>query len=81
MKNDILEMLSKYKFVIDSKFMLENKQHGTTPIWVLVFYTDESERMVYLEFTLDDVRGIDIRFDTVSAFLEIEVAEEIQDGN
>lgn len=81
MKNDILEMLSKYKFVIDSKFMLENKQHGTTPIWELVFYTDEGERMVYLEFTLDDVRGIDIRFDTVSAFLEIEVAEEIQDGN
>ena len=81
MKNDILEMLCKYKFVIDSKFMLENKQHGTTPIWELVFYTDEGERMVYLEFTLDDVRGIDIRFDTVSAFLEIEVAEEIQDGN
>lgn len=79
MKNGILEMLSKYKFVIDSKFMLENKQHGTTPIWELVFYTDDGERGHYLDFTLADVRGIDIRFDTGSAFLTLEVAEEIED--
>lgn len=79
MKNDILEMLCKYKFTIDSKFVLENKQHGTTPIWELVVYTDAGERVHYLDFTLDDVRGIDVRFDTVSAFLELEVAEEVED--
>lgn len=79
MKNDILEMLCKYKFIIDSKFVLENKQHGTTPIWELVVYTDDGGRVPYLEFTLADVRGIDVRFDTVSAFLELEVAEEIED--
>lgn len=81
MKNEILEMLQRYKFIIDGKYVLENKQHGTTPIWELVFYTDAGERVHYLDFTLADVRGIDVRFDTVSAFLELEVAEEVEDGN
>lgn len=80
MKNEILEMLQRYKFIIDGKYVLESKQHGTIPIWELVFYTDTGERVHYLDFTLADVRGIDIRFDTVSAFLELEVAEEVEDG-
>ena len=81
MKNQILELLSKYKFTIDSKFYLENRQQGTTPIWELVFYTENNDRIVKEEFLTSDVRGIDIRFDTVSAFLELEVAEEVEDGD
>ena len=81
MKNQILELLSKYKFTIDNKFYLENRQQGTTPIWELVFYTGNNDRIVKEEFLTSDVRGIDIRFDTVSAFLELEVAEEVEDGD
>ena len=66
MKDNILGWMVEQKFTVNNQFMLSYLHSGK---YEIIYYTNQGELRVVTTFSIENVKSIDIHFDTVSAFI------------